>query len=94
MQLGATRRVSIVVAVLLTAAMLVALAASSAHADHGCLVDRQCPACRWAAESLVLAPDPPDLPVPEGTEFVSPAETERPAQRVGPPPRSRAPPRG
>ena len=66
----ATRRSSIVVVALLAAAILVALAGSSAHAGHGCLVDQECLACRWAAESVILAPAPPVLSVPEGRALV------------------------
>ena len=90
----ATRRSSIVVVALLAAAILVALAGSSAHAGHGCLVDQECLACRWAAESVVLAPAPPVLSVPEGRALVSPPATKRTAQVVRTPGRSRAPPTG
>ena len=90
----ATRRTSIVVVALLAAAILVALAGSSAHAGHGCLVDRECLACRWAAESVVLTPAPPVLPAPEVVALVAPAVMEHAALGVRRPGRSRAPPRG
>ncbi len=90
----ATRRTSIVVVALLAAAILVALAGSSAHAGHGCLVDQECLACRWAAESVVLTPAPPALLVPEVVALVSAAVTEHTAPGIRRPGRSRAPPRG
>ena len=90
----ATRRSSIVVVALLAAAILVALAGSSAHAGHGCLVDQECLACRWATESVVLTPAPPVLPVPEGVELAPPVAAEETTPVVRTPGRSRAPPRG
>lgn len=79
---------------LLAAAILVALAGSSAHAQHGCLVDQECLACRWAADSVVVSPAPPILPVPESAELVAPPAAERTAHVARAPGRSRAPPRG
>jgi hypothetical protein len=90
----ASRCTSSAVAVLLAVAILVALAGSSAHAGHGCLVDQDCLACRWSADSVALAPPPPVLPVPESVALVSPAAPDQTAPRPRTPGRSRAPPRG
>ena len=79
---------------LLVLAILTAVAGSSAHASHGCLVDEDCLACRWATDGVAVASAPPSLPTLDRVGVVVHAAEVQAPPAPQPSPSSRAPPLG
>lgn len=90
---GLPRSIRALTGLVLVLAVLASFGRSSAHPGRSCLAHQDCVACRWAADSVVVLPDPPPLPEPEWGATLAPADNEAAEQSSFLPASSRAPPR-
>lgn len=88
---GSRRRV--LVAALLLVPLLVLTVGPGAHEAHGCRFEKDCLACRWAADSVAEAAAPIVLPqIPDAATSVAVAVPARPADKASEAASSRGPP--
>lgn len=88
---GSRRR--LLVAALLLVPLLVLTVAPGAHEGHGCRFEKDCLACRWAADSVSEAAAPIVLPQPaDATSSVAVPAPAPPAGRAPEAASSRGPP--
>jgi hypothetical protein len=58
------RRRALVAALLVLPLLALTVGTFASHEGHGCHFEKDCLACRWAADSVVEAPAPVALPQP------------------------------
>jgi hypothetical protein len=90
--LNLPRSIRALTGLVLVLAVLAALGGSSAHPGQSCLVHRDCLACRWSADSVVVLSDPPALPLPECVATLASASDDTAAPVSLPSASSRGPP--
>jgi hypothetical protein len=79
MLLRGCRRRALVAALLVLPLLALTVGTLASHEGHGCHFEKDCLACRWAADSVVEASAPVTLPQPMEASEVPSAE---PAARV------------
>ncbi len=79
MRFRSSRRRALVAALLVLPLLALTVGTFASHEGHGCHFEKDCLACRWAADSVVEATAPAALPQPTEAAEVPWAE---PAARV------------
>ena len=88
---GSRRRLLVAALVLLP--LVVLAVAPGVHEGHGCRFEKDCLACRWAADSVAEAAAPVALPQPtDAVSFVAAPAPARPVDRAPESASSRGPP--